>query len=94
MKACYIKQYIDLVDAIIRNFRPFLLVHKNSQYWSFLEIVNPSNCTKLDNLGILKQLYYLIYQCLERLELLELSNSQGLQKFTILEFWTKMSKSL
>ena len=57
-------------------------------------IVNPSNCTKLDNLGILKQLYCLIYQCLERLELFELSNSQGLQKFTILEFWTKMSKSL
>lgn len=50
-----------------------------------LEIVNPSNCTKLDNLGILKQLYYLIYQCLERLKLLELSNNQGLQKFTIQE---------
>ena len=84
MKDRYIKQYIDFVKAIIRNFRPFF----------YSEIVNPSNCTKLDNLGILKQLYYLIYQCLERLELLELSNSQGLQKFTILEFWTKMSKSL
>ena len=50
-----------------------------------LENVNLNNWAKLDNLGILKQLYYLIYQCLERLKLLELSNNQGLQKFTIQE---------
>lgn len=59
-----------------------------SIYWNYerFRIVNLRNWAKLDNLGILKQLYYLIYQCLERLKLLELSNNQGLQKFTILEF--------
>ena len=40
LKDRYIKQYINLAKAIISNFRPFLLVHKNSQYWSFFRIVN------------------------------------------------------
>ena len=48
---------------------------KSEVYCPFCtDLVNWINWTKLDNLGILKQLYHLIYQCLERLKLLELSN--------------------